>query len=51
MVEDWLSEDEINECGMVVDPEPIRSDTVDYLSRTTLTGSLVFGRFLDMLRQ
>jgi len=51
MVEDWLSEDEINECGMVVDPEPIRSDTVKYLSRTTLAGSLVFGRFLDMLRQ
>ena len=51
MVEDWISEDGISECGMVVDPESIRSDTVNYVPRTTLAGSLVFGRFLDLLRQ
>lgn len=51
MVDDWLSEDEMAECGMVTDSGPIRSDTMTCLPRTKLAGSLVFGRFLDLLRQ
>lgn len=51
MVEEWIREDEISECGLGVDSEVVRTEAGSYLQRTALTGSLVFGRFLDLLRR
>ncbi len=51
MVEEWIREDEASACAMGLDPEDILSKADSYLPRTALSGSLIFGRFLDLLKK
>lgn len=50
MVEEWLFEDS-SEDGLVDDPSVIRGDTGRYLPRVHFWGSLVIGRFLDLVQR
>ncbi len=49
MVRDWLEEDGGDASSMVEDHHAILSAAREHLPKISLTGSIVFGRFLDLL--
>lgn len=51
MVRDWVREDMAGSGGLISDPEPILRGVKAKLARVSLTGSIVFGRFLDMIKE
>ena len=49
MVDKWIEEDNAGCCPIVEDPARIIKDTGEFMDHARLTGSLVLGRFLDMV--